>query len=326
MSKKYYPMVGDIELIVQNEKVNKFRRCMFIDLGIQQPNIDFYIFQLGEMTLFSLVSTKAWEEFEKLVPDKIDRHDHREYSFLDIARGSFAFLPSHTEWNERRKTILKTIGINWASKYIPLMLETTDNWIRDVKKNESINLTVEIQKITFTIMSKILFGSDIENMESILYQSPYDGTKNHISFMECFFALSKDLFDSYLSVKGRLFPILIKFNLIEPYKSNKVNKETFMKSLDEFLAKSKDSESVYRQIFDSGKFDSRAVVLDMISLLFAGFGTTAQGICSMMYFLQKYPDKMKKLKQALEDEGIKDNNVDAQTADACQYNKNSFLS
>ena len=304
MSEKFHPMLGDIALIVQNENNNKFRRQIFIDLGMQKPHLDFYIFQPGPITLFSLVSIQAFDEFEKLMPHKIDRHDHREFPFVDIVEGSFALNQSNEDWDERRKTIMKTIGINYASKFIPLMIQTVDKWLVGVKKNESINITIEMQKITFKIISIILFGSDIENMEPVLYQSPFDGSRKHLSFEEFFFALSKDIFDTYFSVKGRLFPILIKLNLIEPYKSNLVNKESFFKALNEFLSKSKDSDSVYRQVKDSGRFEQAGIIVDMISLLFAGFDTTSHGLCSMMYFLKKYPETMKKLKQNLQEQGI----------------------
>ena len=218
--------------------------------------------------------------------------------------GSLALNHSNEDWDERRKTIMKTIGINYSSKFIPLMIQTVDKWLVGVKKNESINISTEMQKITFNIMSIIMFGSDIENMEPVLYQSPLDGSRKHLSFEEFFFALSKDIFDTYLSVKGRLFPILIKLNLIEPYKSNLINKESFFKALGEFLSKSKDSDSVYRQVKDSGRFEQADIVVDMIGLLFAGFDTTSHGLCSMMYFLKKYPDTMNKLKQNLQEQGI----------------------
>ena len=304
MSEKFHPMLGDIAIIFENENNNRYRRQIFIDLGMQKPHLDFYLFQPGPITLFSLVSIQAFDEFEKLIPHKIDRYNHKKFSFVDIVRGSFALNQSNEDWNERRKTIMKTIGINYASKFIPLMIQTVDKWLVCVKKNESINITIEMQKITFNIMSIILFGSDIENMEPVLYQSPLDGSRKHLSFEEFFFALSKDIFDTYLSVKGRLFPILIKLNLIEPYKSNLANKESFLQSLSEFLLKSKDSDSVYRQVTDSGRFKQSDIVVDMITLLFAGFDTTSHGLCSMMYFLKKYPDTMNKLKQNLHEQGI----------------------
>ena len=59
------------------------------------------------------------------------------------------------------------MGINFASQYIPMMIKIVDDWSRDVKFNVSLNLSNEVGKITFRIITKILFGKDIDKMEKV---------------------------------------------------------------------------------------------------------------------------------------------------------------
>jgi len=97
---------------------------------------------------------------------------------------------------------------------------------------------------------------------------------------------------------------MAKYGLVEPYKSNAINQRVLFGAIRRFLVKSKDDESVYRQILNSGKFDEEEVFCDMLALLFAGFDTTSHGLSSMLYLLKKHPHTMKKLRDALDHDGI----------------------
>jgi len=166
MAEKYHPMLGDIVIINKNEQENKFKMQHYIDDVKSKPDTDIYISQFGPVTLYEICSPKAFDEFERLVPEKIDRNDQEGTPIGYIAPRSFGVIESTANWNERRKFILKAIGINYASKYIPLMIETVDKWAKSVKKHESIDLNFEMNRITFGIITRILFGRDIENMET----------------------------------------------------------------------------------------------------------------------------------------------------------------
>lgn len=166
MTEKYYPLIGDILLINKNEKENKFKLQHYVDNAISKPETDIYISQFGSLTLYNMCSPQAFDEFERLVPEKIDRDDQKDGPTETVVPLSFALIESTANWNERRKFILKVIGINYASKYIPLMIETVDKWAKSAKKNEFIDLKFEIKKITFGIITRILFGRDFENLKT----------------------------------------------------------------------------------------------------------------------------------------------------------------
>lgn len=110
--------------------------------------------------------------------------------------------------------------------------------------------------------------------------------------------------EGYQLPKGKLFPFLSRYSLVEPYKSNAVNQKAIHDSIRKFLAKSKDEESVYRQILNSGKFNTEEIFYDMSSLLFAGFETTSHAVSTMLYRFKKHPQIRKKLSEALDHDGI----------------------
>ena len=71
-------------------------------------------------------------------------------------------------WEERRKVIMKAIGINFASQYIEAMINVVDEWSQEVSKGEEIDVVFEMNKITFRIISKIFFGRDIVNIKNCI--------------------------------------------------------------------------------------------------------------------------------------------------------------
>ena len=200
------------------KKESIFRAQYYRDLSLNNQNYDFYISQQGASTIFDVLSTEALNEFEKLVPFKIDRHNHYGINPIgNIVPHSFLLLETTKEWVERRKEAMKSIGINHISRYIPLMIEATDEWAKSVKKNEEIDLSLECSKIIFAVIAKILFGKDVDNMLPIPYISPKTGKTTYLSPWDFYFQYGKDEFDGYTNPKGCFFPFLAKYGLAEPY-------------------------------------------------------------------------------------------------------------
>ena len=275
-----------------------------IDAVLENPNIDIKLVQLGPISKFDIWSVKAMREFEAFVPHKIDRHNHKGLPTGNLAPESFGILRSTKGWDERRKVILRTMGINFASQYIPMIIQTVDNWARDVKFNVSLNLSNEMGKITFRIITKILFGKDIDKLGSINYVSPFDGREEKLRLEDFYSKIGYDQFRAYLSPKGKIFGFLANLNLVEPYKTNSRNIQELCKVLRNFVNVSTDKESVYQKIISLNTLDIEDVFKDMVFLLFAGFDTTSKAVSSTLYLLKKYPETMKKLKSALDTSGI----------------------
>jgi len=126
-----------------------------------------------------VLSLKALEEFVKLCPNKIDRYTSENYPIWYIIRDSLLLIPSTKNWQERRRTATKLIGINNISAYIPMMIKSCDDILNinatDMEERKRIttpegdlNLTVLIKRMSFKIICTILFGRDIHNFDKKL--------------------------------------------------------------------------------------------------------------------------------------------------------------
>ena len=274
----------------------------------ENPDLDLYFVQNLNMMFVNTCSLRAIDEFNKLIPEKIDRHDHTGMQIVNIAPNSFGLMSSTPNWNERRKLATKTIGINFASKYIPMMVQTVDEWSKNIKTEENLDLTIELKRITFKIITKILFGRDINKMEKCQYYSPHDGSISSLDFEDAYFRYSKDIFDTHFSALSKLIPFLATIKITEPFKSNERNKVSIYSALRNFLDMSEDEHSVYKQLLNSGELSKEEIFCDTVLLLFAGFDTTSHAIGSTLYYLHKYPQVLRKLKEVLDKDKISDIN------------------
>lgn len=193
------------------------------------------------------------------------------------------------------------MGLNFASQYIPMMIEQIDKHLDQLELDKPINLNLELGKISFKIITMILFGRDIqEKMEKLTYVSPHDHSTKSIDFEEFFSIYGNDEISAYLSPKHTFLPFLTSANLIEPYKSNARNKAELMEKLTDFCNKTEDTESVFSKLKELGEYTNDKIMDDIVLLLFAGFDTTSHAIGSTMYFLQKFPHTYSKLLSELE--------------------------
>jgi len=67
------------------------------------------------------------DEFKNLVPDNLDRAVIDARSIKKLGHETMAEMKSTTEWNERRSSFVRNIGINYASRLIPIILRTCKN-------------------------------------------------------------------------------------------------------------------------------------------------------------------------------------------------------
>ena len=179
-------------------------------------------------------------ELNKMIPEKIDSSESSHAVLGKIVPKSLGVLPSNKNWDERRKLATKTVGIGFASKYIPLMIQTVDNWAKNVKIGEKIDFTLELNRITFNIITKILFGRDIDKMEKWEYTSPHDGSVTLLNFDDAYFKYINDEFYANFSIVPRAFPFLKKLKITEPFKSNHKNNKSIYSAIAKFLDMSED--------------------------------------------------------------------------------------
>ena len=307
MTEKFYPMLGDIVIIVQNEKENKHKMIHYVELALKDKDYDLNITQMGDLTQIDVLSPKALTELEKLIPEKIDRHHNGDgFPLGNILPRSLVVTESTQEWLERRSEESRILGINCISQHIPLMIETTDEWAKTVNRNQRINISLEVSRIVIRVITKILFGDDVDTIPLIPYISHETGETKNMILEEFYFQYTRDEFNGYISPKGKIFPFLVKYGLVEPYKSNLKNHESFFDAIRKFVAQTKDTKSVYKRLEALGKFPKEVLVADTVMLLFAGFDTLSHWITSCLFQLKKYPETSQKLIESLNKWGIID--------------------
>ena len=327
MTEKFYPFVGDIKLILDNEKNNKSKFHHFIEESLADEGIDIRMQVFGNLIAFDICSTKALDELEKLTPHTIDRDYEKESPLKNLIGGSLGAAKSDERWSKRRREMTKMIGINFCSKHIPMMIETLDNHIEASPLNEEINLTELFTEVTFEIITKIFFGQDItEKMDKMEYICPHTGEKSMLKFQEFYPRVAKEQFEGFYNPKGKLFAFLADYNLIDPYKTNAKNTNTYYTSLVKYLDNCKDQDSVYHELYKSGNFTKRECVMDALLMLFAGFDTSSRAISGTVCLLKKNPDKLEKLLHEFEEYNIA--NITDRPQDQCKnvYNECEYLS
>ena len=57
----------------------------------------------------------------------------------------------------------------------------------NVKLEENLNISLELKKITFKVITKILFGRDINKINKWEYTSPKDGSVKMLNFEDAYF-------------------------------------------------------------------------------------------------------------------------------------------
>ena len=90
MYEKYIPFLGEIAVVKSNEKEKKGKFYHFIQESLQNKNHDIRVTQLAAYTIIDVCSVQALDEFEKLVPNKIDRSLTVGFPLHNIIGGSLA--------------------------------------------------------------------------------------------------------------------------------------------------------------------------------------------------------------------------------------------
>lgn len=248
MSPKFSPFIGERYLVKKYEKEGKYRLWYAMQTSLEHPDSDIRIIFSGPNPIYLLTSTQAFEEFHNLVPSKIDRWGHQIKHFGRMAAGAVDQIKSSPSWKYRRDTILHTIGINVASRYIPMVLSKLDILSLSWKVGEYINFTHEVTSLTFDIITIILFGKDIRAKIGKMEYIKINGETIQIDLMHYFHELVEDLEVTSFMLINRVLPFLEKYELTTTHKALQLNIENLWGTLLRFLDNSDDKESVYYRI------------------------------------------------------------------------------
>lgn len=278
----------------------------------------------GKQAYFLLNSVEALAELKSYVPDKIDRWDYSKKNFGRMCLGSLDQRRSDKEWKRRRDAIMQTIGINFASKYIPLMIQKIKHITETWKEGEWVEFEKHMRSATFEIITEILFGRDISKK---IGKFRYKDTKGNLSekaLEDFIITLSGDVYLATTKLQSIMFPFLIHYNLLPPNNIIYENVRELWGKLREFLDtneddKTSDHKSVYAQVLENDpSMDKTLLMMDMILFYFAGHETSSHAVSSLIYYAKKHPEIYEKcFSEIYNGLGVKDrgNMVDLITVD-----------
>ena len=290
---------------MENQEKGAFRYWHYVEMALQDNPPDLYLKFAGPLPILLMFTPKAIRELAKKVPNQIDRNDYLMDRYIGkMFIGSYSTAKSNERWKLRRDTSMKTLGLNFASRYIQLLVENISKGISNLEVGKEINFTSAFTEIEFDFTCKLLFGKDFEQKINGVQFNNADGTVEEIFMGEWIYRLLLDSYAGFTKTIGVIFPFLNDYNLIEPYKRIMKNVRAIHNKLKEFLKQSKDTESYYAKIRDTNQFTEDEIISDLMIMLFAGTDTTSHTAVSMMYYLGKYPEIRKKLRDDYEKAGI----------------------
>ena len=204
---------------------------------------------------------------------------------------------------------MNIIGINHASRFIPLFVKYMSDHFVSIKEGDKINFSQTSNSIIFSFILTVLFGKDINMELGMCKYENKDGSIQKMKLQESMMTLGSSLMSESIKLYNILFPQLIHLNIGTENRRNERNNSEFIRILREFLAQSTDETSVYRQAVEELKIDPEEVFVDCIDFLTGGHETTYKTWTSALYCLKKYPECLKLLMKDIE-ENI---NIDGKT-------------
>ncbi|CAI2366076.1 unnamed protein product [Moneuplotes crassus] len=300
----FSPILGDMKDhrdSMQNNKVH----YSYMKNGAEKYNKhDLRAILDGIFPTIMVLSNKALEEFLSMQVTKIDKDDQHSgvSSFIPNSLGT---MKSTKEVMRRRKNTLSWVSLNSASTYIPHMLRCLERVSKEMKTKQQVDLIHSMNVVTFDVFSDILFGDDVKELVSKLY--PYenpDGSTEMIELREMLIRLTKCYIAQIFHPLSHMFKFLKNRGLVNPFKRDAKNAAEFKRAILEIVKNSKEKKAAHYMFSDP--ISSEIEKLDEVcGVMLAGSETTSHSLVSCLYFLNKHPSTLAKLRKELKDNGFR---------------------
>jgi cytochrome P450 len=153
---------GDIKEMQESVAAGRFRFEYLTK--VDAAKYDIRLAHFGKSVVFEIISPKALEQFEKLVPRKIDRLSGPQVTqFYPVFGNCSALLRTGKVYKTHRAVFLKLLGFNFASKYIPSMIDIIDEKVHTWQNGQNVNCLHELGDVALKIIVRICFGKDIND-------------------------------------------------------------------------------------------------------------------------------------------------------------------
>ena len=301
----FIPFAGDLMGHLNDEKANKVHYTHLRRTSDTLMKYDMKVEVEGMIPQLVFLSNKCVKEVIAMMPDKIDKVTW-EKGLMKIAHGSFSNEPTTAKMKARRKAATSLLGLNSASRYIPIMLENAEKTLKSLREKGTVDFMNEMNNLTFNIFTIILFGDDVEYMREDKY--PYenaDGTVEKLSLCEIFIRLGKEYMVEHYHPLTSLIPPLNDYNLCASWKRNNKNFIVFKDSLRKMVANSKDQHSVWAKMSQLNEFTPEEVYYDLVLLMLGGSETSSHLLVTIFYNLKKFPKAAEELKKEFDNNGLK---------------------
>ena len=289
-------------------------RFGFLYMGIDAAHYDIRLGNMGSTILFDVMSPQAMAEISHLIPDKVDRSTDREgVQFARAFLKSTALKRTEDDYKKTRTVFLKLLGFNFASKYIPTMIDVIREKVETWKEGDKIDWLHEMGDVALKIIVRVMFGKDINNRIPEMNYTKKNGEVVKMDFYHFFPALMRDYLVAVFEPQNQIFPFLFTKGWLYPNNINERNWNELRRTVKEFLDKLEDKDSIYRQLIDDEGFNADDIFDDIIGLLHAAHQTSHHTVSSVLYFIKKHPKWFEKLRSELNKAGV-DENCDYSTA------------
>lgn len=297
-------MLGDLIYHVYDEKENKAHYDHLRQLANEVCKYDLKVELEGLTSILVFASNKAVEEAVALMPSKIDKKSWPK-GLMKMAVGSFSMESTTPLTKSRRKEIFKILGLNSASRYIPLIISKAKEFLEKIEEKGEVDFMNEANFLTFSVFIFILFGDDMNKLtdEKFPYEKS-DGTTENISLCEIFINLGKEYMVEFVNPLTSFVPFLNDYNYMGPWRRNNKNFQIFKDALRKMIPESKDKNSLWNMMSQLNQFSEEEIFNDLVLLMIGGSETSSHALTSIFYYLAKFPDARKKLQQEFEQHGL----------------------
>lgn len=301
VSPKFIPFLGDFKPMYDRYmSKGKFIGHFLRDLAFEFGRKKAFFACMGMDDMLFVNDVNMLQDLQKFVPTVLDREPIDTTGFGRVGgTGGLGQSKTTEYWTKRRKIFTKTIGINFASRFIPIFLRHCQQETKTFKKGQKISMSEYANTISFEIICEILFGCDIrDKLDMVNYTDP-NGNVSKVNLYQCLMKISHDCSFAGMTPMNMMFPWLVHYNIGSENRRNGKNSDEFERVIKGVCEKSEDQNSVYNQVLSTGEIDKEMVYKDVMAILFGGHETTSKSLCNALFHLKKSPDVEKKLLKEL---------------------------
>lgn len=285
-SPTFIPVLGDFFLYAKNMFEGKAYYAHLDKKTEEMKDCDLELIFEGPKSCIQIVSHNAHKEFDQLMPHFVDRIPEVS-SVGQMMPRAIGNNKTNEDFLFRKRTFLKLLSFNRTSPYIPMMIagldQLTCKW---VENDKMVNVIYEMFKQNFAVLTKILLGTDTEEImkRKYPYKNP-DDTFDMLNTCDFFHKTSDAFIDQYLNPASMLLPFLNKYKLVNPFKRNHENNKMLKKNLREAINFSKDENSVLFNLREIMKHDPEQMLDDLLCFALAGVDTSTHSFATVLYQL-----------------------------------------